>query len=460
LQLTDVSFARLQASPQAPQLLVVVRGVQTALAPEPQVVSRHVHVPPEQSGVGWAQGVPLTHAPPVPQVCGTPATLQPICPGAHSPVQMPETQVLLVQTIPFTQLPPLHVSTLLFMPHVTSVGAHEPSHTPAMQVWWPQSMTVVPHCPLEPQVTTPLPEHVVVPGLHVPVHCPIPVGPEQMEGHALGVPQVPFAVHCATPLPTQVVCPGAHSPVHDVPTHVWFVHGVVGSHAPASLQSAWAPVPTHSVVLGVHATHVLFRHTEFVPVQVVCVTQLPVPSHVWMELPRQRVWLGAQKPWHEPPMHVWEEQGLPLVGVPLALQLQGVLLVQPTWLGAQVPVHDPLRHVWALHGCGEPQTPPSPHDSTPLLWHCTWFGAQSPSHAPPTHVLLPHETGVPHVGAPASESHDSTPLPEHCVVPGLHEPVHWATPASALEHTPVHAVAVPQVPVVVHAETPLPWHSV
>ena len=63
---------------------------------------------------------------------------------------------------------------------------------------------------------------------------------------------------------------------------------------------------------------------------VVSVTQLPVPSQVWMALPRQRVWLGAQKPWHEPLTHVLEEHGMPLVGVPPALQVHGVLLVQPT----------------------------------------------------------------------------------------------------------------------------------
>ncbi len=230
------------------------------------------------------------------------------------------------------------------------------------------------------------------------------------------------------------------------------------------LHSAWAPVPTHSVVPGEHATHVLLRHTEFVPVHVVCVTQFPVPSHVWMELPRQRVWLGAQKPWHEPLMHVCEEQGLPLVGVPLALQLQGVLLVQPTWLGAQLPVQEPLMHVMLEHGTGLPYCPPAPHDSTPLFRQATWLGAQTPEHTPATQVLLPQEVGVPQCPVP---SHTCELLPEHPRAPGVHVPLHCApvtppsaTPASGTEQTPRHGEAVPHAPIEVHVETALPWHSV
>ncbi len=93
---------------------------------------------------------------------------------------------------------------LLLAPHCTSVGAHTPVHVPLTQVVWPQSMAV-PQLPVPSQISTPLPEHVLAPGLHVPVHCPEPTAPEQTEGHAVAEPYVPFAVHCATPLPTHSV---------------------------------------------------------------------------------------------------------------------------------------------------------------------------------------------------------------------------------------------------------------
>jgi hypothetical protein len=131
LQDGALALTGLQTSPQALQLLVVFSVVHVP----PHVVSVHTHDPLEQVGLGWAHGAPLTHAPPAPQVWGTPAALQSICPGAHEPEHTPETQVLLEQVIPFTQLPALHVCTLLLLPHCRSVGAHEPVHTPLMHVW-------------------------------------------------------------------------------------------------------------------------------------------------------------------------------------------------------------------------------------------------------------------------------------------------------------------------------------
>jgi hypothetical protein len=49
------------------------------------------------------------------------------------------------------------------------------------------------------------------------------------------VPQVPLDVHVSTPLPEQVVCPGAHTPVHAPPMHVWFEHAVPAVHEPEVL---------------------------------------------------------------------------------------------------------------------------------------------------------------------------------------------------------------------------------
>jgi hypothetical protein len=59
LQLAPDALTVLHTLPQAAQLLVVWSVVQVA----PQSVSRHVHAPDEQSGVGWEQGVWFCQAP-------------------------------------------------------------------------------------------------------------------------------------------------------------------------------------------------------------------------------------------------------------------------------------------------------------------------------------------------------------------------------------------------------------
>jgi hypothetical protein len=79
------------------------------------------------------------------------------------------------------------------------------------------------------------------------------------------------------------------------------------------------------VAIGVHATQVLFRHTGVPPEHEVWVTQLPIPSHDWIALPRQRVSPGPQLPAQAPFTHVCIEQGAELVQVPLALHVCGVL---------------------------------------------------------------------------------------------------------------------------------------
>ncbi len=72
------------------------------------------------------------------------------------------------------------------------------------------------------------------------------------------------------------------------------------------------------------ATHWLLRQTEVAPEHVVCVTQVPVASQLWIELPRHRVVLGTQTPWQEPLTHAMFEHALPAVHVPLALHVCGV----------------------------------------------------------------------------------------------------------------------------------------
>ena len=64
--------------------------------------------------------------------------------------------------------------------------------------------------------------------------------------HATAEPHVPLAVHVSTPLPEHVVCPGAHTPVHAPLMHVWLVHAVAVPQAPATVHPC-TPLPEHVV---------------------------------------------------------------------------------------------------------------------------------------------------------------------------------------------------------------------
>jgi hypothetical protein len=76
-----------------------------------------------------------------------------------------------------------------------------------------------------------------------------------------------------------------------------------------------------------------------------------------------------------------------------------------------------------------------------------------------THAWFVHAVGVPQCPV---VSHVCTALPEHCVAPGVHVPEHWAPPASTLpvQAPLVQGTALPHVPIAVHVCTPLPWHCV
>ena len=163
--------------------------------------------------------------------------------------------------------------------------------------------------------------------------------------HAGGVPLCPWAgSQLCTPLPLHCVWPGAHTPVQIPLMQVWLVHATGLPQLPLPPHSC-VELPTHCFEPGEHSTHVLCRHAGALPVHVVWGCQLPVASHDWMLLPRQRVWPGAQRPVHAPLMQVWFEQAAPLVQVPLALHVCGVFPLHRTWDGAQTPVHVPLTQV-------------------------------------------------------------------------------------------------------------------
>jgi hypothetical protein len=112
------------------------------------------------------------HVPFVPHVW-TPLPLHWVVPGAHTPVQAPETQAWLAQAAGSLHVAlTSHVWTPL-PEHCTAPGVQEPWHPPpvelavALQLWlhW----TAGPQVPPVPHVSTPLPEHWVDPGVQTPV---------------------------------------------------------------------------------------------------------------------------------------------------------------------------------------------------------------------------------------------------------------------------------------------------
>jgi hypothetical protein len=62
---------------------------------------------------------------------------------------------------------------------------------------------------VELQVSTPLPEHVVAPGVQVPVQAPVTHAEFEQ---ATAVPHAPVESHVTTPLPEQVFAPGVQTP--------------------------------------------------------------------------------------------------------------------------------------------------------------------------------------------------------------------------------------------------------
>lgn len=88
LHVTVVAFVALQALPHPPQWLVVVRVVHVL----PHCVSRQVHEPFWQSGLGWAQVASFVHVPAALHASGV-VPLHWVCAGAQTPEQTPATHV-------------------------------------------------------------------------------------------------------------------------------------------------------------------------------------------------------------------------------------------------------------------------------------------------------------------------------------------------------------------------------
>jgi hypothetical protein len=172
------------------------------------------------------------------------------------------------------------------------------------------------------------------------------------------VPQLPWASQSCTPPLLHCDWLGAHVPAQPRPvTQVWLVHAVAPPQVPVSLQ-IWELLPTHWIEWGMQAAQVPgSRQTAVGAAQVVCVVQLPVLSHDWMALPRQRVWPGPQAPPQLPPRQVW------FMG-------QGKF-------GRRHSTHVLVAGL---------QTPASPH-STPVQGPASTAPSEPPSEPPPPPVL-------------------------------------------------------------------------
>lgn len=117
--------------------------------------------------------------------------------------------------------------------------------------------------------------------------------------HGVWFCQLPALLQVCGMLPLQLVSPGEQTPLHTPATHVWFRHGTGLPQVPVRVQVS-TPLPTHWVDEGVHATQVLDRHAGVAPEHAVVVCQVPVLSHVWMALPRHRVWPCTHVPAQAP----------------------------------------------------------------------------------------------------------------------------------------------------------------
>jgi hypothetical protein len=114
LQLSVVALTELHVWPQPPQFPVDVCVFTHCPL---HIVSWHVQLPAEQSGVGCAHVAWFVHVPVPLQVCGV-LPEQFVCPGAHTPEQTPPTQVwlLVVQFAGFPNVPlDVHEYAVLLM---------------------------------------------------------------------------------------------------------------------------------------------------------------------------------------------------------------------------------------------------------------------------------------------------------------------------------------------------------
>jgi hypothetical protein len=200
----------LHALVQDPQWVGTLSGVQVPL----QVVSRHEHVPAEQSGVGCAHAVPFTQVPALLHVWGM-FPLQFFALGVHA-TQAPLRQTGLApeQVVPGVQAPATQVWGTLPM-HSVWPGAQTPPHAPLEHVMFTHA-TGEPHCPLALHVWTPLPAvHWVVLGVHA-THMPLPRHTGLAPEHVVWFWQVTQLSQAGLGLPSQRVWPATQLQLQSV----------------------------------------------------------------------------------------------------------------------------------------------------------------------------------------------------------------------------------------------------
>ena len=252
--------------------------------------------------------------------------------------------------------------------------------------------------------------------------------------HAVAVPHWPFELHvCTSLLSAHCDEPGLHTPEH-CPLTQTYVHDATGLHVPP--EHVCTPLPEHCVVPGVHDPAQLpelqtYRQASRCSARCPCCRRPRLlaggAGRAGARAARRAADVG-----HDEPL---------FCQVPLPSQVCGCWPVQRVAPGVQVPMHAPDTHAWLTQVPGELQVPVPEHVSTPLLTHCTAPGVHDPVHAPETHAWLRQVVGL--LQVPPFEQ-VSTPLLAHCWAAGEH-----ATHAP-LRHTsvePLHAVAVPQLPV-------------
>jgi hypothetical protein len=204
---------------------------------------------------------------------------QTVVPGAQPPVHAPPTHAWFVHAagLPHAPVGP-HVSTPL-PAHWVAPGKHA-THPPLRHNGVAlEHDNGVPHCPAASQVSTPpgpesepALEHFVSPGMHTPVQAPALHANAQDDA----LPHVPFAVHVCTPSALHWVAPGVHEAAHAPALQTWPQAGPLFCQVPEALQvcGCW---PLHCISPGVHVPVQLpERHTygQVVPV----LSQLPLVS--------------------------------------------------------------------------------------------------------------------------------------------------------------------------------------
>jgi hypothetical protein len=125
--------------------------------------------------------------------------------------------------------------------HVDVPGVHVPAHAPIAHTPTVQA-TGLSHAPFEHVCTPPVVEHCVLMSEHTP-HTPAPLQKGVAAGQAAAAPHDPFVAQVSTPLPEHLCCCGLHMPWHVPATHAWLVHAApMSCHWPATQLCGCCPL--------------------------------------------------------------------------------------------------------------------------------------------------------------------------------------------------------------------------